>query len=193
MTSRKRHQILIAARSAFLRYGYKRVNMADIAEAAGVSRPALYVLFKNKEEIFIGVFLQWVEETVAEIVAAMATAPTIHAKLERAFDIWSVQPFELVMTSPDAHELIECTVGFARATQRDGYARFEEAITPVLAPLAKELPGAMSIPAGRIAQLLARAVQGFKQSADSTDELRAMINDLLDLVLAAAAMAQPPS
>ena len=55
----KKTKILTAALSVFLRYGYRRVNMNDIAEAAGISRPALYILFRNKEEIFAGVILQW--------------------------------------------------------------------------------------------------------------------------------------
>jgi AcrR family transcriptional regulator len=45
MSDDKRTRILAAARSVFLRYGFKRVNMNDIADAAGVSRPALYLLF----------------------------------------------------------------------------------------------------------------------------------------------------
>ena len=57
MSESKKSKILTAARAVFLRYGYKRISMNDIAEAAGVSRPALYLLFKNKEEIFIGVFM----------------------------------------------------------------------------------------------------------------------------------------
>ena len=45
MSEAKKSKILTAARSVFLRYGYRRVNMNDIAEAAGLSRPALYILF----------------------------------------------------------------------------------------------------------------------------------------------------
>lgn len=193
MDDRKRNHVLTSARATFLRYGFRRVSMADIAAAAGVSRPALYLLFKNKEEIFVGVFLHWVEETVAEIVAGMAKASTVRAKLACAFEIWSVRPFDLVATSPDAKELIECTAGFARTAQREGYARFEETITLALEPFAGRLPDSLSLSAGRIAHLLAGAVQGFKQSAESTDELRAMIGDLLDLTLAAARTRRPAS
>ncbi len=67
MSDDKKNRILAAARSVFLSYGFKRVNMNDIAEAAGVSRPALYVLFKNKEEIFIAAYLRWVDETIAQV------------------------------------------------------------------------------------------------------------------------------
>ena len=36
----KRDKVLTAALDIFLRYGYKRVTMNDIAEAASISRPA---------------------------------------------------------------------------------------------------------------------------------------------------------
>jgi AcrR family transcriptional regulator len=64
---------LVEARAVFLRYGYKRVTMSDIAEAAGMSRAALYVGFKSKEDVFVGVFDQWVDQTIAEIAMVIAT------------------------------------------------------------------------------------------------------------------------
>jgi len=45
----KREKVLEAALGVFLRYGYKRVTMNDIAEAARISRPALYLVFDSKD------------------------------------------------------------------------------------------------------------------------------------------------
>jgi AcrR family transcriptional regulator len=56
----KRDKILAAALDVFVRYGYKRVTMNDIAAAAGISRPALYLVFESKEDIFKGVYEHWV-------------------------------------------------------------------------------------------------------------------------------------
>ncbi|MEO1613491.1 MAG: helix-turn-helix domain-containing protein, partial [Pseudomonadota bacterium] len=50
--SDRRARILESAVGVFGRYGFKRCSMEDIAEAAGMSRPALYQHFKNKTEIF---------------------------------------------------------------------------------------------------------------------------------------------
>jgi AcrR family transcriptional regulator len=44
--------ILNAALTVFARYGFKRASMEDIAREAGVSRPALYLVFANKGAIF---------------------------------------------------------------------------------------------------------------------------------------------
>ena len=50
--SGKRQRILDAALKKFSAYGFARTAMADIAEGADMSRPALYQHFENKEEIF---------------------------------------------------------------------------------------------------------------------------------------------
>jgi AcrR family transcriptional regulator len=48
----KRSRILDAALEKFSANGFSRTSMADIAAAAEMSRPALYLHFSNKEEIF---------------------------------------------------------------------------------------------------------------------------------------------
>jgi AcrR family transcriptional regulator len=183
MSEVKKNKILTAARSVFLRYGFRRVTMNDIAEAASVSRPALYLLFKSKEEIFIGVYRQFVDETLAEIERTMATATTSQKKLERAFEIWAVRPFEVMMNSPEARELMECSLGFARDSLSEGYLKFELMIVPVVATLTKKHSAKASLGAQRVAHVLASAVRGFKQTATTPTELRRLIKELLTLSL----------
>ena len=48
----KRLHIARASLGVFARYGYRRTSMDLIAQAAQVSRPAVYQHFRNKEEIF---------------------------------------------------------------------------------------------------------------------------------------------
>ncbi|MEU6594143.1 helix-turn-helix domain-containing protein [Streptomyces sp. NPDC046881] len=60
----KRVQIITAGISVFGRYGYRRTSMDLIARTAGVSRPALYQYFKNKQEVF---------RAVAQHVSAQVT------------------------------------------------------------------------------------------------------------------------
>jgi len=183
MSEVKKNKILTAARSVFLRYGFRRVTMNDIAQAAGVSRPALYLLFKSKEEIFIGVYRQWVDETLAEVERAMATATTSPKKMERAFEIWAVRPFEVMINSPEAKELMECSLGFAQDSLSQGYRKFELVIVPVLATLTQRHSSQASMAPERIAHVLASAVRGFKQTATTHTELRRLIKELLTLSL----------
>lgn len=181
MNETKKGKILTAARSVFLRYGYKRVSMNDIAEAADVSRPALYVLFKNKEKIFVGVFLQWVDETLSAVEKEMAKAEAPEHKLMRAFELWTVQPFEMMMESPEAKELIDGSFAFAQDALRQGYQMFETAITPTVASLAGRRRGEGNSSPEEIAHLLASATRGFKQTAVKAAELRLLIEKLLML------------
>ncbi len=179
MSETKKNKVLMAAQSVFLRYGYKRVNMNDIAVAASISRAALYVLFKNKEEIFSGVILQWVDEAIAEIQVETAKAATPQEKIKLAFEIWSVRPFQMMMNSPEAKEILDCSFEFAQAALKQGYERFETAIVPILALLAERPPAKAQISPERAAHVLASAVGGFKQTAASADEMRQLIHELL--------------
>jgi len=51
----RRRLILDAARNCFLRFGYTKTSLEDIAKQAAISRPLIYLKFKSKEEIFAAV------------------------------------------------------------------------------------------------------------------------------------------
>jgi AcrR family transcriptional regulator len=183
MDEKKKSKILATARTVFLRFGYKRVSMSDIAEASAVSRAALYLVFKNKEDIFVGVYLQWLDETLTEIQAAIAKDVTPEKRIELAFEIWAVRPFEMMVKSPEAKELIECSFGFAQDPIRSGYEKFEATIVPVLASIAKQHSSKARISPEKTAHVLASAVRGFKQAATTPNELRQLIKELLFMSL----------
>ncbi|MGW7520394.1 TetR/AcrR family transcriptional regulator [Streptomyces sp. NPDC054796] len=48
----REQQMLDAAVTGFARHGYQAASMDDIAEAAGVSKPLVYLYLKSKEELF---------------------------------------------------------------------------------------------------------------------------------------------
>src|SRR6266403_988428 len=50
--STQREAILVAATAIFLRYGFKKTSMDDVARAAGVSRQGLYLYFDTKDLSF---------------------------------------------------------------------------------------------------------------------------------------------
>ncbi|MEV0708211.1 helix-turn-helix domain-containing protein [Nocardia aurea] len=51
MTTRRRDEILAAARELFLRRGYAATSIADIAAAVGASKAAVFYHFKTKDSI----------------------------------------------------------------------------------------------------------------------------------------------
>src|ERR1700721_1383605 len=69
-----RTRILDAAMLVFRRHGFRRSSIEQAAEAAGLTRQALYHHFKSKEELFRAVIERLYESALAaEIAAASAT------------------------------------------------------------------------------------------------------------------------
>src|ERR1700720_711303 len=68
-----RDRILDAAMAVFRRHGFRRSSIEQAAEAAGLTRQALYHHFKSKEELFRAVIERLYQSAlVAEIAAADA-------------------------------------------------------------------------------------------------------------------------
>lgn len=55
----RRDQIIAAAADCFARSGYHATTMADIAEAAGVSKGTPYLYFPGKEALFLALYDEW--------------------------------------------------------------------------------------------------------------------------------------
>ena len=47
----KRQRILDAAAALFIKYGYRKTNISDVAKQAGVAKGTVYLYFKSKPEI----------------------------------------------------------------------------------------------------------------------------------------------
>ena len=47
-----RQHLLAAAQDCIARYGFSKVTLSDVAEAAGVTRPTVYRYFESAEELF---------------------------------------------------------------------------------------------------------------------------------------------
>lgn len=191
MRDAKKARVLEAAQSVFLRYGYRRVTMGDIASASGISRPALYLHFCNKETIFEAVLRDFTAKTLAEVREGLDAHATPEARLRFAFEVWAVRPFGLLTATPDAKELIDCSFEFAREAMDQGSQAFEAEVAAILAPLCAEGPAQAPAPE-QIARILTRAVHGFKQTATSMEDLRAMIEGLLGMVLASLGQGRKP-
>ena len=172
-----------AAKRVFLRYGYKRVTMADIAQAAGMSRPALYLVFASKEETLIAVTAQVFAAMLDELRDGLGCISGVKDKLTFAFELWTVRGFELVQASPDAKDLLESSYEFAAAVTTKAAADFIAVLSDVLEPLARR-QAKLDLSSVQIAQILVSAMPGFKNAVKSAEQLRKLIDGLIDVVLA---------
>jgi TetR/AcrR family transcriptional regulator, repressor for uid operon len=64
-------KIIAAAAECFARSGYHVTTMADIAEAAGVSKGTPYLYFAGKEALFIALYEEWDCGLAARVGAAV--------------------------------------------------------------------------------------------------------------------------
>lgn len=179
----KKARVLEAAESVFLRFGYRRTTMGDLAAAAGLSRPALYLVFCNKEEVFEAVLRSFTARTLEEIRQGLDARPTPLEKLRFAFELWAVRPFGFFEASPELREPLHGGLAFAKGAIDQAVADFEALLVDILGPLGAAAP-VKALSPDQIARVLTRAVHGFKESAKDPEELRAMIEGLLAMVLA---------
>jgi AcrR family transcriptional regulator len=70
----RRQRLLDAARTVFLRDGYRGATMERVAEEAGVSKQTLYNNFGDKEELFTGLLERKSETDLADAIAVAIDA-----------------------------------------------------------------------------------------------------------------------
>jgi len=68
----RREEILVKARALFVRHGFQKTTVEDIARACSLGKTALYYYFKSKEEIFEQVVRQESSHFVLQIREAVA-------------------------------------------------------------------------------------------------------------------------
>ncbi|NVJ97874.1 MAG: TetR family transcriptional regulator [Alphaproteobacteria bacterium] len=67
----RRQQMLDTAAEMFMARSYEAVNMADVAKAIGITKPALYRYFRGKEVLFLALF----EREIGNLMQAFLKAP----------------------------------------------------------------------------------------------------------------------
>jgi AcrR family transcriptional regulator len=170
----RREQIVGAAVAVFSRYGYRRTSMELLAEAAGVSRPALYQHFRNKKDVLRGV----AELLDAQMgAAARAAVGGTDSLADQLYSVLSIK--------------LETGIGVADAGHRQELIAEATALgitsaSPLEGPLADVLADVHGVKEGavtarEIAALLLDSTVGIGQSEDPPDVLRARLRQLVDL------------
>ncbi|WP_095089445.1 TetR/AcrR family transcriptional regulator [Mesorhizobium sophorae] len=103
----KRVRILDGAMKVFLAYGFSRTTMDDIARAADMSRPALYLLFKNKTDIFRAIAMMVLSRSVESAKMALAGDGAFTERMTQAIDEAFISMMSAVVASPHGAELLD--------------------------------------------------------------------------------------
>jgi AcrR family transcriptional regulator len=76
----KQELIINVAESQFIRFGFRKTTMEDIAKAAGIGKATLYYYFKSKEDIFAAMIEKVAQSALKQVIGATNTGKTPQEK-----------------------------------------------------------------------------------------------------------------
>jgi AcrR family transcriptional regulator len=176
----RRNRLIKAASDVFLRYGYARATLGDIALEAKLHRPNLYALFPGgKDELFEVVLLNLVETEVARYRRETAKMRTLRQKLLHCVEHWTMGGFRIVEASPDARDAFNMAYPAVR--------KMYEVLVCFYAELLEDSVAAstLKMSSEQLARLLVFSVRGVKDLAMDADTMHELLTLEVDLFLAA--------
>ena len=171
--------VISAATGVFLRYGYKRTTMADLASAAQLSRPALYLLFPGKDEIFVAVIRRLNDQMLANFRELLPKLQLLESRLQRFCADWGAHGFELMEKHPDAADLFNLSFPIVR----EMYEQFIKFLAELLAKTGG--PSRLKVSPAALARNLVYSLRGLRETARDRHHLREMIRLQVEIVVAA--------
>lgn len=185
-TDQRRAAILTQAFAAFTTYGYRRTTMDDIARAAGLSRPALYLLYRNKADIFRGCMQALMAEMRVSVAKCFADEAGTVSKVEEALNEAIIRPYRKIAETPHGTEIFDAKYDFASDLFLEWIEAVEKGVAAGLA--AEQAAGHLDlkragVSAERMASLLLDATEGMKMRMSDMDEVSAKLSDLVRLLI----------
>ena len=177
-----RERILGAAFTLFGRYGFKRTSMEDIASEAGLSRTALYLQFRNKEDIFRDLAGGLHEEGLSGAEAALAGERPLAEKLRAAVEAKTLRMIEVIQASPHGSELMDEKNRLCGDLATDSERRFQRMLARAFkcADDAREIHlRAAGLTAAEAADLFMHATAGLKGPDVAVDVYRKRLVSLV--------------
>jgi AcrR family transcriptional regulator len=177
----KRQAVFKAALEVFSQYGFRRTAMNDIAQSAGISRPALYLIFDNKEDLFRQLVTSLQDEAILQAVQALDKQEPLPARIVSAILAYENIYYVPVSKSRHGAELMDASQSLAADDMKKGHGR-------LIAHLAKAISAAaskgeadlaqMDVKPQPFAELLMWSVSGQKKAATSTKDFQRRIREV---------------
>lgn len=184
----RRARILEGATGVFLAYGFSRTTMDDIARAAELSRPALYLLFRNKTDIYRAIctsLLELCHERARDTLAGDAPlVDRLDLLVERAlYDL-----LKDIMASPHGPDLVDRKNSLAGDIVAAWRARMDGLLDAAFAAEAHRQGvdlGTRGLDARVLAETFMDALEGMKVRIADPAEHLAAARKLVRVVVAA--------
>jgi TetR/AcrR family transcriptional regulator, mexJK operon transcriptional repressor len=143
---RKFDQVLIGARKVFLRDGFERASVDDIAREAGVSKATIYAYFPDKQLLFLEVASMECRRQVEDVEASMTADTPVRTMLTDAGE-----RIAAVMMSESSRQVFRIVIGEAEHFPGLAQEMYQFGPGVVLARLARGLQcyvdtGELSVP-----------------------------------------------
>ncbi|WP_052422856.1 TetR/AcrR family transcriptional regulator [Nonomuraea candida] len=179
----KQQQILDAALQVFGRYGFRRTSMELIAQAAGVSRPALYKHYTGKEEIFRAMAERAIDQLITRAAEIGTGDGDVADRIFRALYL----KLEFLAGSVEAEfrgEMLAEVSVLAPDLTRSFKERHVAVVESVLLAAEAELPRLGAVLSARdAAELLLASLAGIAQQEEELDVLRTRLWQLVDITV----------
>jgi len=191
-------RILDAAVRVFRRHGFRRSSIEQAAEAAGLTRQALYHHFSSKEALFRAVLARLYEQALAAEIAAAAAAEQAGGSLADIIVAEVSARLREVLSSLDGSPHIEELFSEHLLQARDLYqtyaTRYAEQIAATIVRVCRKQRLALTRGSAReVARCIEMAVHGTKSAHPSMQPADVFLKDLETMLrmLIAGAIALP--
>ena len=182
----KRDAVYDAASAVFAQYGFRRTTMNDIAKSAGISRPALYLMFENKEDLFQGLAAHRLDQAIDSALSMLQGNGKIADRFLESLLVFEQIFYEPIADSPHGTELMDISLSLASEIMTKKLARFHAALTKSLSEA--EARGQITfartpMKPRAFVELLFTALNGVKKRALNTAEFRKLVRQLTEIFL----------
>ncbi|MEC7189115.1 MAG: helix-turn-helix domain-containing protein [Pseudomonadota bacterium] len=182
----KRDAVYDAASVVFAQYGFRRTTMNDIAKSAGISRPALYLMFENKEDLFQGLAAHRLDQAIDSALSVLQGNGKIADRFRESLLVFEQIFYEPIADSPHGTELMDISLSLASEIMTKKLARFHAALTKSLSEA--EARGQITfartpMKPRAFVELLFTALNGVKKRALNTAEFRKLVRQLTEIFL----------
>lgn len=186
----KQIAVFEAATDVFSKYGFRRTSMNDIAEAAGISRPALYLMFDNKEDLFrhLANFRQ--DQAIEALTNILSEDAPIADRVVQALLAYERIFYEPVAASPHVDDLVDLSQSVAADDMLKGRNRLIRLIAESIDQAVSDGEVKFidnSVTAKQFSELLMSSLIGQKKAATSIKDFRKRVESVTSIFMASIA------
>ncbi len=163
----RRRIILTSAFEIFATYGFKRTSMDDIAKTAGMSRPALYQSFANKNDIFRALARDSLEKMAEALRLELEKKLPIENLLDNLFEISVLAPHKMMEAMPHGEEIF----GLKESVAPDIFLEWMERSREAYEKALLQKPGIDPGLAEALAKMISDAITGMKSRHEGAIKL----------------------